>query len=146
MVRKVLLAALTVALFAFGSPVPASAATAQAGCGGRIDTDLPIPDESTVESRITLFLCPSGQLTGTIEIHIVHPYIGDLMVNLIDPDGNITTLHAGSGGDADNIDRVYGVSFLDGADAMGTWRLQITDMAAGDTGYLDWWAIDLPGP
>lgn len=145
MVRKVLLAALTLALFAFLSPSPAAAAT-QAGCGGRNDTDVPIPDLSTVESRITLYFCPSGPLTGTLDVHIVHPYIGDLTVNLFDPDGNLTSLHRGGGGDTDNLDLTLTISFRDGTDANGTWRLQVTDMAEGDTGYLDSWGIALPGP
>ncbi|HZN19782.1 MAG TPA: S8 family serine peptidase, partial [Micromonosporaceae bacterium] len=84
---------------------------ASTGCRVTNGTDVSIPDLSTVESMITISGCAgNGSATSTVEVHIVHTYIGDLIVNLVAPDGSLYLLHNRSGGSADNIDTTYTVN------------------------------------
>jgi len=115
------------------------------GCAGSNDTDAEIPDGSSVESTIVISGCSvAPSAASTVEVHIVHTWIGDLVVSLVAPDGTSYVLHNRSGGDADNIDRVYQVD-LSGESANGTWRLRVQDTALADVGYLNSWSLDLSG-
>ncbi len=74
------------------------------GCSGTNGTDVTIPDLSTVESTIPISGCPGNAGTAaTVTVSIVHTYIGDLIVNLLAPDGTAYLLHNRTGGSADNI-------------------------------------------
>ena len=80
-----------------------------------------------------------------MHIKITHTYISDLSVKLQHPDGTEVVLHDRIGGDADNIDTIYGMggapveglTQLQGKPISGTWKLIIQDFAAQDTGTLD---------
>ena len=51
------------------------------------------------ESPITISDCPgNASTTSTVELHIVHTWIGDLVVTLIAPDGSSYLLHSRAGG------------------------------------------------
>jgi subtilisin-like proprotein convertase family protein len=76
-----------------------------------------------------------------IEVHIVHTYRGDLVVDLIAPNGAVHNLHNRAGGSADNLDAVY-TRNLSGSPANGTWRLRVRDAALLDIGYIDSWKLD----
>jgi aminopeptidase S len=102
-----------------------------------------IPDLSTVESPITITGCPgNASATATVEVHIVHTYIGDLVVSLLAPDGSTYLLHNRAGGSADNIDQTYTVN-VSTESANGTWKLRVQDAAAADVGRIDSWTIHL---
>jgi subtilisin-like proprotein convertase family protein len=119
------------------SPTPAGCAAATNG------TDVPIADFTTVESPITVTGCTgSASTTATVEVHIVHTWIGDLIVTLIAPDGTPYPLHNRTGGSTDNIDQTYTVN-LSPEPANGTWKLRVLDAAGGDTGRIDSWTLDL---
>nr|WP_255364672.1 proprotein convertase P-domain-containing protein [Alloactinosynnema sp. L-07] len=75
-------------------------------------------------------------------MHIVHTYIGDLVVSLIAPDGSAYVLHNRAGGSADNINQTYTVN-LSGEAKNGTWKLRVQDAAAVDTGRIDSWTLTL---
>ena len=106
-------------------------------------TDVQIPDLSTVESPITIANCPgNASATATAEVHIVHTYIGDLIVTLIAPDGSPYTLHNRAGGSTDNIDQTYTTN-LTSEPANGTWKLRVQDAAGGDIGRIDAWTLTL---
>ncbi len=116
------------------------------GCTGTDATDIAIADNTTVESTITVSDCAgNAPATGKVEVHIVHTYIGDLVVTLIAPDGSIYALHNRTGGSTDNIDATYTVN-VSSEVANGAWRLRVKDAAAADTGYLNGWALDLTPP
>jgi len=101
------------------------------------------PDLSTVESPITLSGCAgNASTTATVEAHILHTYIGDLIVTLVAPDGSAYPLHNRAGGSTDNIDQTYTVD-LSSEPANGTWKLRIQDAAAADIGRIDSWTITL---
>ncbi|MGE5827404.1 MAG: M4 family metallopeptidase, partial [Micromonosporaceae bacterium] len=115
------------------------------GCSATNPNDVAIPDLSTVESLITVSGCAGNAgANSTVEVHIVHTYIGDLVVNLVAPDGSLYLLHNRTGGSADNIDQTYTVN-LSSEVANGTWRLRVQDAAALDTGFIDSWTLNLIG-
>ena len=106
-------------------------------------TDLPIPDVSTVTSRIAITGCSgNGSTVSTIEVHIVHTYRGDLVVDLITPTGTAVNLLNRAGGGTDNVDQTF-TKDLSAYPASGTWSIRIRDAAALDTGYLNSWTLDL---
>jgi subtilisin-like proprotein convertase family protein len=105
--------------------------------------DVQIPDLSTVESPSTVSGCAgNASATATVEAHILHTYIGDLLVTLVVPDGSAYVLHNRAGGSTDNIDRTYTVS-LSSEPANGSWRLRVQDAAAADVGRIDSWTISI---
>src|SRR6266542_1170251 len=59
------------------------------GCSGTNGTNVSIPDAgAAVFSSITISGCNrAASATSTIEVHIVHTYRGDLVIDLIAPDG-----------------------------------------------------------
>ncbi len=112
-------------------------------CSGSNPNDVAIPDLSTVESSILISGCGgNAAANSTVEVHIVHTYRGDLVVNLVAPDGTLYLLHNRAGGSADNIDQVFTVN-LSGEVADGTWRLRAQDAASIDTGRIDTWTLNL---
>jgi serine protease len=105
------------------------------------ETDYQIRDFSTVESPITVSGRSGNAPSNTaVSVDIRHTYIGDLLVQLVAPDGSLYTLHNRSGGSADNIIGTYTVNLSSEA-INGTWRLRVNDNAAGDTGYINRWTI-----
>jgi Zn-dependent metalloprotease len=113
------------------------------GCSGSNDNDVQIPDNTTVTSTIDLTGCAATpSTTSAVEVHIVHTYIGDLVISLVAPDGTAYTLHNRAGGSTDNIDTTYSVN-LSGEAASGLWTLRVQDAASIDTGYLNSWNLSL---
>ena len=113
------------------------------GCSGTNGTDVTIPDLSTVESSITISGCAgNASAAATVEVHIIHTYIGDLIVTLVAPDGSTYVVHNRAGGSADNIHQTYTVN-LSSEVANGTWRLRVQDAAAADVGRIDTWTLTL---
>jgi subtilisin family serine protease len=106
-------------------------------------TNVAIRDFTTSYSPITISGCSgNASSSATIEVHIVHTWIGDLVVDLVAPDGTVYNLHNRSGGSADNINQTY-TRNLSGELANGTWNLRVYDAAGFDTGYIDSWTLDL---
>jgi Zn-dependent metalloprotease/subtilisin-like proprotein convertase family protein len=115
------------------------------GCSGTNPTDVTIPDNTTVESLITISGCAgNASATSTVEVHIVHTYRGDLVVSLVAPDGTAYTLLNRSGGSADNVDQTFTTN-LSSEVANGTWRLRVQDAASADTGFINSWTLNLGG-
>lgn len=86
-----------------------------------------------------------------VAVNVQHTYIGDLWLVLTSPEGTEVALHKWTGGSADDIVGTYGVdltpfeplSTLLGESSMGTWQLAIHDNAAGDTGVLNSWSVEI---
>jgi secreted trypsin-like serine protease len=105
--------------------------------------DVQIPDLSTVNSPISVSGVTGNALAGsTAEVHIVHTFRGDLVVDLVAPDGTVFNLLNRSGGSADNVDQTFTVN-LSGQVANGTWNLRVQDAAAQDTGFINSWRLSL---
>ena len=94
--------------------------------------------------RITVSGCAgNASSTSRVAVRIVHTYRGDLVVDLVAPDGTSYRLKNSSGSDsADNVDTTYTVN-LSGEARNGTWRLQVRDVARIDTGRIDTWSLTL---
>ena len=75
-----------------------------------------------------------------VAVNIVHTYIGDLIVDLLAPDGSVYNLHNRTGGGTDNINQTYTVNLSSEA-LNGSWRLRVADRAGADTGYINSWSI-----
>ncbi|GIF98758.1 hypothetical protein Cci01nite_38520 [Catellatospora citrea] len=113
------------------------------GCTGTNPTDVTIPDLTTVTSTITISGCArSASPTSAVAVNIIHTYKGDLVVDLVAPDGSVYNLHNRSGGSADNINQTYTVNLSTEA-ANGTWTLRVRDAASADTGRIDTWSLTL---
>lgn len=111
---------------------------------------LAIPDNDPRGVGDTITIDQSGVVSDlAVDVDIRHTYVGDLRVELIAPSGERAVLHERSGGGADDIQRKFNTATdpqlarLIGNPVGGDWRLQITDLAAYDTGTLDSWAIEL---
>ncbi|MFE2476500.1 M28 family peptidase [Streptomyces sp. NPDC059389] len=105
--------------------------------------DVNIPDSpgAAATSPITVSgVTGNAPATTKVDVNIVHTYIGDLVVDLVAPDGTVYNLHNRSGGSADNIVKSYTVNASSEV-ANGVWSLRVKDGAAQDTGYINSWKI-----
>ncbi|MFJ9645069.1 M28 family metallopeptidase [Streptomyces sp. NPDC101206] len=105
--------------------------------------DVNIPDSpgAAVNSPITVSgVTGNAPATTKVDVNIVHTYRGDLVVDLVAPDGTVYNLHNRSGGSADNIVQTYTVNASSEV-ANGVWKLQVKDTAAQDVGYINSWRI-----
>jgi aminopeptidase S len=74
-------------------------------------------------------------------VAIKHTWRGDLVVDLITPDGTAHRLKSSSSSDsADDVIATYTVD-ASSETANGTWLLRVQDVAAQDTGYIDSWKL-----
>ncbi|GIE90171.1 S8 family serine peptidase [Actinoplanes regularis] len=113
------------------------------GCTGTNPADVLVPDSSTVTSAIPISGCGrNASSQSTVEVHIVHDYRGDLVVDLVAPDGTAYPLHDRAGGGADNLDLTVTLNLSDEV-ADGVWRLRVEDAEAVFAGYLDSWTLRL---
>ena len=100
-----------------------------------------IADRSTIQDAITVD--QSGTATSvSVAVDISHTYIGDLVIDLIAPDGAAQTLHSRTGSSANDIDQTYTPDF-DGTGIAGDWTLRVSDRAGGDTGTLNGWTLTI---
>ncbi|MFJ5706435.1 M28 family metallopeptidase [Streptomyces sp. NPDC093105] len=107
--------------------------------------DVSIPDNgaavtSSVDVTGRTGNAPSNLAVG---VNIVHTYVGDLVVDLVAPDGSVYNLHNRSGGSADNINQTYTVNASSEV-ANGTWKLRVQDKASVDTGYVNSFKLTFP--
>ncbi|SFN50452.1 Zn-dependent metalloprotease [Streptomyces sp. cf124] len=103
--------------------------------------DYQIPDNSTVESPINVNRAGAAPSTLTVDVNIVHTWRGDLVVDLVAPDGTAYRLKNSSSSDsADNVIATYTVD-ASSETAAGTWKLRVQDVASLDTGYINSWKL-----
>jgi len=75
--------------------------------------------------------------TLKVGVDIKHTWRGDLVIDLVAPDGSLYRLKNSSGSDsADNVIATYTVNASTEV-ANGTWKLKVQDVASYDTGYID---------
>ncbi|MCY0938471.1 S8 family peptidase [Streptomyces sp. H34-S4] len=101
-----------------------------------------VGDLKTVQSPITV----SG-VTGKapaqldVEVYIGHPDSGTLKIDLIAPDGTAYPLKDEyTGWGERNLVSLYGVN-ASSETAAGVWKLRVFDAFAGNTGYINAWAL-----
>ncbi|MFI7672574.1 M28 family peptidase [Actinophytocola sp. NPDC049390] len=104
-------------------------------------TDVAIPDLSTVESPIAVSGVAGNAPAGLqVAVDIRHTYIGDLVVDVLAPDGSVYNVHNRSGGGTDNLVTTYTINASSEV-ANGTWRLRVRDAASWDVGTIDAWSL-----
>lgn len=130
------------------------------------DTPQPIPDQSTIVSKITV---PDvGVVTDVnVQLAIDHTYDSDLEVTLTSPDGIQISLFSGVGSSKNNFTGTIlddeaatpiangkapftgafkpqeFLSAFDGTTAQGVWTLSVSDTESEDTGTLQSWSLIL---
>jgi len=112
--------------------------------------DIPkvIPDNSQtgVTSVIDVDTSDLDIVKLTVDYSITHTFRGDLVVQLIAPDGQVATLSNQIGGSIDNIvaaDLDLTSLFAPGTVASGQWKLFVRDVAAADVGTINSFTIHL---
>ncbi|MET9886422.1 M28 family metallopeptidase [Streptomyces sp. NPDC006430] len=106
-------------------------------------TDVTIPDSpgAAVTSPITVSgVTGNAPATTKVDVNIVHTYRGDLVIDLIAPDGTAYRLKGSNSDSADNVVATYTVDASSEV-ANGIWKLQVKDVAAQDVGYINSWKI-----
>ncbi|MFI2208330.1 M4 family metallopeptidase [Streptomyces sp. NPDC020141] len=101
--------------------------------------DVSIPDNGAAVTSPVTVSGVAGNAPSNLRaaVDIVHTWRGDLVVDLIAPDGTVYSLKPFSAGDsADNVQETYVVN-ASSETANGVWRLRVQDRAAQDTGYVN---------
>jgi len=114
-------------------------------CSRANGANVAVPDfpGAAVNSTVTVSGCARAPSTAaTVEVHILHPFRGDLQIDLVAPDGSAYRLLSPSADSGDNIHTTFVVN-LSAELANGSWRLRVTDCRTGNTGQIDGWALNL---
>ncbi len=105
--------------------------------------DVAIPDAgAAITSPITVTgVAGNAPATLKVDVNVVHTYRGDLVIDLVAPEGTAYRLKNSSTSDsADNVIATYTVNAATEV-ANGTWKLQVRDTYAADTGYINSWKL-----
>ncbi|WP_327353333.1 M4 family metallopeptidase [Streptomyces sp. NBC_01304] len=114
--------------------------------GGKVfenTADVQIPDNAgAVTSSVTVSgVTGNAPSTLKVGVDIIHTWRGDLVVDLVAPDGSVYNLKPFSSSDsADNVQTTYTVNASSEV-ANGTWKLRVQDKAAQDVGYINSWKL-----
>ncbi len=124
-------------------------------CYGESSLDVSIPEGDWYYSPIIITDAPACATVSSIDVHyeVIHPYIGDLEIDLTDDDSTYEYhLWENEGDSGDNISETEtGITLFAGERVNQEWDLWAADWYEGDTGYIDYWWIkvyydDLPSP
>ncbi|WP_433261788.1 M28 family metallopeptidase [Actinosynnema sp. CS-041913] len=103
--------------------------------------DLALPDQATVESSITVSgVAGNAPSTLVVGVDITHTYRGDLVIDLVAPDGTAFRVKNSSSDSADNLVTTYPVN-ASGEVANGVWKLRVRDAGPQDVGTLNGWHL-----
>lgn len=108
-----------------------------------------IPDDSPAGATASIVVSEALEvLQLRISLQVTHTYRGDLRVVLRSPGGLQVIVQEQNIGDSQANLVITGRSLagFDGASAQGTWRLQVIDVFADDTGRLESWSIEITPP
>ncbi|MFD9212908.1 M4 family metallopeptidase [Streptomyces sp. NPDC059544] len=99
--------------------------------------DVNIPDLGTVNSPVAVTgIAGNAPSNLKVDVDIKHTWRGDLVIDLVAPDGTAYRLKNSSGSDsADNVIATYTVNASSEV-ANGTWNLRVQDVARYDTGHI----------
>ncbi|MGW2280057.1 M28 family metallopeptidase [Streptomyces sp. NPDC001770] len=121
----------------------AATATPPAGTVFTNATDVTVPDNgAAVTSSLTVTGRTGNAPAGLkVDVDIRHTWRGDLVVDLVAPDGTAYRLKSASSSDsADNVVATYTVDASSEV-ANGVWKLKVQDTASSDTGYINSWSL-----
>lgn len=109
------------------------------------DLPAPIPDDEPEGLTRSVEVAEDFPAHGlAVEVHITHPNLYFVLVELIAPDGQVISLHAYEQGR--DLHRTFVLPELDGMSLQGTWSLRVTDTIIFETGTLDSWTLHVEGP
>ncbi len=93
-----------------------------------------------MESPITVNR--SGNAPGDlkVDVDIVHTYRGDLVIDLVAPDGSTYRLKNSGWDSGDDVRASYTVD-ASSETASGTWKLRVRDVYRTDSGYINSWKL-----
>ncbi|MFI1222119.1 MULTISPECIES: M4 family metallopeptidase [unclassified Streptomyces] len=110
--------------------------------GGKVfenTTAVTIPDAGAAVTSSVTVSGVTGNAPSTLkaDVNITHTWRGDLVVDLVAPDGTAYRLKNSSSGDsADNVVATYTVNASSEV-ANGVWKLRVQDVARQDTGRIN---------
>ncbi|MDQ1009052.1 aminopeptidase S [Streptomyces sp. V4I23] len=105
--------------------------------------DVAVPDAGAAVTSTVTVSGRTGNAPAALKVgvDIKHTWRGDLVIDLVAPDGTAYRLKNSSSGDsADNVITTYTVDASTEA-ANGVWKLRVQDVARYDTGYIDSWRL-----
>lgn len=102
-----------------------------------------IPDNNKTgaSSSIGVSKSTSGKKIR-LQVEIEHPYVGDLVVQVSNPEGKSLVVHNREGGGQKNLSLDVDVSSL-ATSRSGSWKLSVSDLAASDKGSLKSWSLSV---
>ncbi|THC42761.1 M28 family metallopeptidase [Streptomyces sp. A1499] len=106
-------------------------------------TDVAIPDNGAAVTSTVDVTGRTGNAPAAlkVDVDIRHTWRGDVVVDLLAPDGTAYRLKNSSGNDsADNVIASYTVN-ASAETANGAWKLRVQDVASQDTGYINSWKL-----
>ncbi|MFE6286708.1 M4 family metallopeptidase [Streptomyces sp. NPDC057877] len=124
----------------------------RSGGGGETGTsfentaDVSIPDNGAAVTSAIAVTGRAGNAPSALRVtvDIAHTWRGDLVIDLLAPDGTAYRLKNFSSSDsADNVQETYTVD-ASSETANGTWQLRVQDQARYDTGYINSWKLTFP--
>ncbi|MEV0319378.1 M28 family peptidase [Streptomyces sp. NPDC050658] len=105
--------------------------------------DVAVPDNGAAVTSTVNVTGRTGNAPATLKaaVDIRHTWRGDLVVDLLAPDGTAYRLKNSSSSDsADDVIATYTVD-ASSETANGAWKLRVQDVAAQDTGYINSWKL-----
>jgi aminopeptidase S len=105
--------------------------------------DVPIPDNGRAVTSAIRVTGRTGNAPSELRVgvDIKHPSRSDLVMNLLAPDGTTYPLKdRRRSGPARAVPAAYSVD-ASGEAAAGSWKLQVRDVSARRTGYIDCWRL-----
>ncbi|MER6915790.1 M28 family metallopeptidase [Streptomyces sp. NPDC000594] len=107
--------------------------------------DVAIPDNGAAVTSAVTVSGRGGNAPAAlpVSVDIKHTWRGDVVLDLVAPDGTVLPLKSASTNDsADNVIETYTVD-ASAESADGEWRLRARDVSAQDTGFIDSWRLTL---
>jgi Ca2+-binding RTX toxin-like protein len=108
-------------------------------------TALAISDFSTTSLSINVAEASVEIEHLYVKVSFSHSWVSDISITLIAPDGTEVPLFDHDGRNSYNSDWTFGVASLRGMTDAGTWRVEATDTASRDTGFLKGISLSFEG-
>ncbi|WP_082607267.1 S8 family serine peptidase [Lysobacter sp. Root983] len=108
--------------------------------------DVNIPDNNATGASSTITVSGrSGNAPSTakVSVNVQHTFRGDLIVDLIAPDGSVYNLfnRPNTNDGTDHVIITDRVVNLSSEPLNGAWKLRVADRAQFDTGYINSWSV-----
>jgi subtilisin-like proprotein convertase family protein len=125
---------------------------------------LNIPDNRSSFTSQNLAIAAPGVTVSKVKVVVnaTHPYLGDLIINIVNPSGTVVNLWDKQCNASDNLNITFAefngsvvcaspttgtyipqesLAAFAGSNANGNWKLRVRDTARGDTGNINSWSV-----